>query len=82
MVYQGQFGFDKLYYLPDFDLSHVNVLEWDNCINSLAVAYKMCMGSHYVSQTILMKLIIQLMGLRNCLILSAINQRDIKRNRY
>jgi starch synthase len=30
-------------------LSHVNVLEWDNCINSLAVGIK-CMGSHYVSQ--------------------------------
>jgi starch synthase len=39
-LYQGQFGFDKLNYLPDFDVSHVNVLEWDNCINSLAVGIK------------------------------------------
>ena len=39
-LYQGQFGFDKLYYLPEFDLVHVNILEWDNCINSLAVAIK------------------------------------------
>ena len=39
-LYQGRFGFDKLYYLPEFDLAHVNVLEWDNCINSLAVAVK------------------------------------------
>jgi starch synthase len=39
-LYQGQFGFDKLYYLPEFDLAHVKVLEWDNCINSLAVAIK------------------------------------------
>ena len=39
-LYQGQFGFDKLYYLPEFDLSHIKVLEWDNCINSLAVAIK------------------------------------------
>ncbi|HEY4619170.1 MAG TPA: glycogen synthase [Flavobacterium sp.] len=39
-LYQGQFGFDKLHYLPEFDLSHVNVLEWDNCINSLAVGIK------------------------------------------
>lgn len=39
-IYQGQFGFDKLYYLPDFDLSHVRVLEWDNRINSLATAIK------------------------------------------
>jgi starch synthase len=39
-LYQGQFGFDKLYYLPEFDLAHVNVLEWNNCINSLAVGIK------------------------------------------
>ncbi len=39
-LYQGQFGFDKLYYLPEFDLAHVKVLEWDNCINSLAVGIK------------------------------------------
>lgn len=39
-LYQGQFGFDKLYYLPEFDLAHVNVLDWNNCINSLAVAIK------------------------------------------
>lgn len=39
-LYQGQFGFDKLHYLPEFDLIHVKVLEWDNCINSLAVAIK------------------------------------------
>ena len=39
-LYQGQFSFDKLYYLPHFDLAHVHVLEWDNCINSLAVGIK------------------------------------------
>ncbi len=39
-IYQGQFGFDKLYYLPDFGLAKVNVLEWDNRINSLATAIK------------------------------------------
>jgi starch synthase len=39
-LYQGQFGFDKLYYLPEFDLYHVKVLEWDNSINSLAVGIK------------------------------------------
>ncbi|MBF2709489.1 glycogen synthase [Flavobacterium soyangense] len=39
-IYQGQFGFDKLYYLPDFDLSKVTILEWDNRINSLATAIK------------------------------------------
>jgi starch synthase len=39
-IYQGQFGFDKLYYLPEFDLSKVTLLEWDNKINSLASAIK------------------------------------------
>lgn len=39
-LYQGQFGFEKLNYLPDFDREHTPVLEWDNCINSLAVAVK------------------------------------------
>lgn len=39
-IYQGQFGFNKLYYLPEFDLSKVTVLEWDEKINSLATAIK------------------------------------------
>jgi starch synthase len=39
-IYQGQFGFDKLYYLPEFDLSKITVLEWDNRLNSLATAIK------------------------------------------
>lgn len=39
-LYQGQFGFDKLHYLPEFDVVHANLLEWDNCINSLAVGVK------------------------------------------
>jgi starch synthase len=32
-LYQSNSGFDKLHYLPEFDLTHVNVLEWDHCIN-------------------------------------------------
>lgn len=39
-IYQGQFGFDKLYYLPEFNLSKAYLLEWDNRINSLASAIK------------------------------------------
>jgi starch synthase len=39
-LYQGIFTFNKLYYLPDFDLVHVKELEWGNCINSLATAIK------------------------------------------
>ena len=39
-LYQGWFSFDKLYYLPEFDLKHVGFLEWSNSINSLAVGVK------------------------------------------
>ena len=39
-IYQGQFGFDKLFYLPEFDLSKATYLEWGNRINSLATAIK------------------------------------------
>ena len=39
-LYQGIFTFNKLYYLPEFDLVHVKELEWGNCINSLATAIK------------------------------------------
>lgn len=39
-LYQGQFGFDKLHYLPEFDWNKTTILEWDNVINSLAVAIK------------------------------------------
>lgn len=39
-LYQGVFTFNKLYYLPEFDLIHIKELEWGNCINSLAAAIK------------------------------------------
>ncbi|MBK0368546.1 glycogen synthase [Flavobacterium agrisoli] len=39
-LYQGQFGFDKIDYLPEFDKTHIRLLEWDNCVNSLAVGVK------------------------------------------
>lgn len=52
-IYQGQFGFDKLYYLPDFDLSKVTVLGWDNRINSLATAIKCASAVSTVSPNFL-----------------------------
>ena len=52
-LYQGQFGFDKLYYLPEFDLAHVKILEWDNCINSLATAVKCAQSVTTVSPSYL-----------------------------
>lgn len=39
-LYQGIFSFNKLYYLPEFDLINIKELEWGNCINSLATAIK------------------------------------------
>lgn len=39
-LYQGIFSFNKLYYLPEFDLIHIKEIEWGNCINSLAAAIK------------------------------------------
>jgi starch synthase len=48
-IYQGQLGFDKLYYLPEFDLSKISVLEWDNKINSLATAIKCASAVNTVS---------------------------------
>ena len=39
-IYQGQFGLEKGRYLPEFDWSKTNFLEWNNKINSLAAAIK------------------------------------------
>jgi len=39
-LYQGWFGYDKLHYLPEFDLIHAGFLEWGNSLNSLGVAIK------------------------------------------
>ena len=38
--YQGQFGWDKLYYVPAFDLWKSGLLDWGGLINPLASAVK------------------------------------------
>ncbi|ASZ12422.1 glycogen synthase [Chitinophaga pendula] len=38
--YQGQFGWDKLYLLPGFDLWKSGMLDWNGAINPLAAAIK------------------------------------------
>jgi len=38
--YQGQFGWDKLYLIPSFDLWKSGLLEWGGAINPLAAAIK------------------------------------------
>lgn len=52
-LYQGKFSFDKLNYFPEFDLSHVKILEWDHCINSLAVGVKCALAVTTVSPSYL-----------------------------
>jgi starch synthase len=52
-LYQGIFSFNKLYYLPEFDLIHIKELEWGNCINSLATAIKCADGITTVSPSYL-----------------------------
>ncbi|WP_418262986.1 glycogen synthase [Flavobacterium faecale] len=39
-IYQGQFGFDKLHYFPNYDLSKTDILQWNGCINSMAVGLR------------------------------------------
>ncbi len=38
--YQGQFGWDKLYLIPSFDLWKSGLLDWNGAINPLASAIK------------------------------------------
>jgi starch synthase len=52
-LYQGWFGFDKLHYLPEFDLIHIGFLEWNNSINSLAVGIKCAQAVTTVSPSYL-----------------------------
>lgn len=54
--YQGWFGWDKISFLPDFDLSKAGLLDWSNCINSLATAVKCCWKFTTVSPSYLEEL--------------------------
>ncbi|MDP5198730.1 glycogen synthase [Flavobacterium sp. DG2-3] len=64
-LYQGWFGFDKLYYLPEFDLKHVGFLEWSNSINSLAVGIKCANAVTTVSPSYLNEINISANGLES-----------------
>ncbi len=54
--YQGQFGWDKLYYFPRFDLRNLGKLDWANAINPLASAIKCCWRFTTVSNSYLNEL--------------------------
>jgi starch synthase len=54
--YQGWFSRDKLYYLPDIDLSKTGMLDWHGIINPLAAAIKCCWRFTTVSPSYLKQL--------------------------
>lgn len=61
--YQGWFGWDKISLLPPFDLSKAGLLDWGNCINSLAASVKCCWKFTTVSPSYLKELSINSNGL-------------------
>jgi starch synthase len=65
--YQGQFGWDKLHYLPAFDLWKSGLLEWRKDINPLAAAIKCAWRVTTVSPSYLDELSYQANGLESLL---------------
>ncbi|MGZ3822576.1 MAG: glycogen synthase, partial [Mucilaginibacter sp.] len=54
--YHGAFGWDKLSYLPEIDLTKTGLLDWNGGINPLAAAVKCCWRYTTVSPTYLEEL--------------------------
>ena len=61
--YQGQLGWDKSHYLPEWDLWKRGMLEWQNCINPLASGIKCAWKVTTVSPTYLVEMRQQANGL-------------------
>ncbi len=61
--YHGAFGWDKLSYLPEIDLTKTGLLDWAGGINPLACAVKCCWRYTTVSPTYLEELTINSNGL-------------------
>jgi starch synthase len=61
--YHGAFGWDKLSYLPEIDLSVTGLLDWAGGINPLATAVKCCWRYTTVSPSYLEELSISSNGL-------------------
>lgn len=64
-AYQGQFGYDKLRYFPEFDLKKMGFLDWDGAINPLATAIKCSWRVTTVSPGYLQELKLNASGLEN-----------------
>ncbi|MFI5137873.1 MAG: glycogen synthase [Sphingobacteriales bacterium] len=61
--YHGSFGWDKLSYLPEIDLTKTGLLDWGGAINPLASAVKCCWRYTTVSPSYLTELSISSNGL-------------------
>jgi starch synthase len=61
--YHGVFGWEKLSYLPEIDLSKTGLLEWNGAINPLAAAVKCCWKYTTVSPSYLDELLVNSNGL-------------------
>jgi len=61
--YHGAFGWDKLSYLPEIDLTKTGLLDWGGSINPLAAAVKCCWKFTTVSPSYLQELSISSNGL-------------------
>ena len=65
--YQGNFGYDKLHYFPDFDRNNSGLLDWNGQINSLATAIKTAWKVTTVSKSYLEELSKSAAGLESLL---------------
>lgn len=61
--YQGWLDWNKVAYLPPFDLHKAGLLDWNNCINSLAASVKCCWRFTTVSPNYLNELSLNSNGL-------------------
>jgi starch synthase len=61
--YHGAFGWDRLSYLPEIDLTKTGLLDWSGGINPLAAAVKCCSAYTTVSPSYLEELTISSNGL-------------------
>ncbi|AWI27256.1 glycogen synthase [Flavobacterium pallidum] len=65
--YQGWFGFDKMHYIPNFDLSRTGFIEWGGLINPLAAGIKSAWKVTTVSPSYLEEISHSANGLENLL---------------
>lgn len=65
--YQGQFGFDKMHYLPPFHSFYTGILEWHQAINPLACAIKSAWRVTTVSPSYLNEISYNMNGMQDLL---------------